>query len=166
SIGANLQSVSVLCAGGTGQVGTPYSSTLVASGGCTPYTNFAIISGSLPPGLMLDATSGAITGTPTAAGSFPYAAQVWDCAGRIGNTTNLNCVISIVCTGQIGDFVWYDANGNGCQDAGEPGIPGVKVDLYASCGISGTPMTSTMTDTTGHYLFSGLCPGQYTVGFN
>src|SRR4029077_9610175 len=28
------------------------------------------------------------------------------------------------CTGQIGDFVWQDNNGNGCQDAGEPGIQG------------------------------------------
>src|ERR1022692_2061521 len=150
------------CAGGTGQVGVPYSSALVASGGNTPYT-FSIISGSLPPGLTLDTTTGAITGTPTTAGTFPYVAQVKDAAGRITTTTILNCGITITpCSGQIGDFVWYDANRNGCQDAGEPGIPNVKVDLYTNaCGSTGTLLATTTTDSTGHYLFSGLCPGNY-----
>ena len=72
----------------------------------------------------------------------------------------------LVCAGQIGDFVWNDSNANGCQDANEPGIPGVQVDLYAGCGVSGSPIASTTTDATGHYLFSGLCAGTYTVGFN
>ncbi len=29
----------------------------------------------------------------------------------------------------IGDTVWLDVNGDGVQDAGEPGIPGVTVEL-------------------------------------
>ena len=69
SLNANLQALDLACAGGTGQVGVPYSSALVASGGNTPYT-FSIISGSLPPGLTLDTTTGAITGTPTNVGTF------------------------------------------------------------------------------------------------
>lgn len=69
------------------------------------------------------------------------------------------------CTGQIGDFVWDDLNSNGCQDAGEPGIPGVEVDLYSGCGVIGSPIATTTTDSTGHYGFSGLCPGDYTVSF-
>ena len=32
-------------------------------------------------------------------------------------------------TAQIGNFVWNDLNGNGIQDAGEPGIPSVSVTL-------------------------------------
>jgi hypothetical protein len=68
------------------------------------------------------------------------------------------------CNGQIGDFVWNDVNGNGCQDAGEPGIPGVKVDLYSGgCGSNGTYIATATTDSTGHYLFSGLCAGAYQV---
>ena len=130
SIGAELDSLSLACAGGTGQVGTPYSSALVASGGNTPYT-FSIISGSLPPGLTLDTTTGAITGIPTVAGPSSYVAQVVDALGRMVDTSALNCGITISpCSGQIGDFVWYDANRNGCQDANEPGIPNVKVELY------------------------------------
>ena len=164
SLGANLQALSLACAGGTGQVGTPYSSTLVVSGGCSPYT-FSIISGSLPPGLTLNPTTGAITGIPTQPGSFPYVAQVTDCAGRTADTANESCVITIgSCNGQIGDFVWNDVNGNGCQDAGEPGIPGVTVSLYSgACGSSGTLVATTTTDNTGHYLFVGLCPGDYQV---
>jgi len=69
-----------------------------------------------------------------------------------------------VCTGQIGDFVWNDLNADGCQDVGEPGIPGVKVDLYAGCGANkGALLKTTTTDTNGNYLFDGLCAGDYTV---
>jgi hypothetical protein len=70
------------------------------------------------------------------------------------------------CTGEIGDFVWND-DGNGCQDAGEPGIPGVKVELYGGCGVNkgATPIATTTTDANGLYLFTGLCAGDYTVSF-
>ncbi|HEX6882097.1 MAG TPA: SdrD B-like domain-containing protein, partial [Planctomycetota bacterium] len=33
------------------------------------------------------------------------------------------------CTGRIGNFVWHDLDGNGIQDPGEPGLPGVRVLL-------------------------------------
>src|SRR5207302_6466795 len=49
-----------------GQVNTAYSTTLAATGGTTPYT-WSLTSGTLPSGLTLNATSGAITGTPTIA---------------------------------------------------------------------------------------------------
>ena len=47
-----------------GLVGTAYSQSLTATGGTAPFS-FALTSGILPAGLTL-ATSGAITGTPTA----------------------------------------------------------------------------------------------------
>ncbi len=62
--------------------------------------------------------------------------------------------------GQIGDFVWNDLNNNGIQDAGEPGIPGLTVTL------SGAVNMTTTTDGTGHYLFSNLPAGNYTVTVN
>jgi hypothetical protein len=62
----------------------------------------------------------------------------------------------------IGDFVWKDLNGNGIQDAGEPGVSGVKVDLLDS---GGTVVGTTTTNGNGLYLFSGLTPGQYCVRF-
>ena len=48
-----------------GQVGSPYSATLAATGGTMPYT-WSLTSGTLPTGLSLNAATGAITGTPTA----------------------------------------------------------------------------------------------------
>ncbi len=60
-------------------------------------------------------------------------------------------------TGQIGDFVWDDVNGNGIQDMGEPGIAGVTVTL------SGAASASATTNTSGAYLFTGLSAGSYTV---
>ncbi len=49
----------------SGQVGVAYSTTLVATGGTPPLT-WTTTSGTLPAGLMLNAPTGAITGTPTA----------------------------------------------------------------------------------------------------
>jgi hypothetical protein len=52
----------------SGQVGTVYSATLAATGGTTPYS-WKLSSGTLPAGLSLNATTGAISGTPTAVAS-------------------------------------------------------------------------------------------------
>lgn len=69
----------------------------------------------------------------------------------------------------IGDYVWWDRNGNGIQDSGEPGLNGVTVELYddqetllrttvsANHPQSGRP---------GYYLFEGLLDGSYTVWFD
>ncbi|MES2222265.1 MAG: putative Ig domain-containing protein [Acidobacteriota bacterium] len=51
----------------SGQVATPYSVTLAATGGTTPYT-WTISTGSLPAGLSINASTGTISGTPTAGG--------------------------------------------------------------------------------------------------
>ena len=47
-----------------GQIGAAYSTTLAATGGVSPYT-WSLTSGSLPAGLTLNASTGAITGTPS-----------------------------------------------------------------------------------------------------
>lgn len=57
---------------------------------------------------------------------------------------------------QVGDRVWLDGNGNGVQDVGEPGLANVEVSLKSWLGA--TVMT-TITDSTGHFLFTGVNPG-------
>jgi hypothetical protein len=64
--------------------------------------------------------------------------------------------------GAIGDFVWEDLNNNGVQDAGEPGMSNVVVNLY---DCSNNLLASTTTSANGLYVFTNLPPGGYVVGF-
>ena len=65
---------------GNGFVGTPFSSSLTAAGGVAPYT-YSI--SSLPPGLTLNPTTGAITGIPTTSGGYPATIKVTDGSGNV-----------------------------------------------------------------------------------
>ena len=63
--------LSVTCqAVNMGDVGVPFNSgPMTVTGGTAPYM-FSIVSGTLPAGLTLNTSTGAVTGTPTAAGTF------------------------------------------------------------------------------------------------
>ncbi len=65
----------------------------------------------------------------------------------------------LVDIGYIGDFVWWDIDNDGIQDAGEPGIPGVTVELLKN----GNLYKTTTTDATGKYEFTALAADNYTV---
>ncbi|MEY4925575.1 MAG: hypothetical protein RI894_11, partial [Bacteroidota bacterium] len=75
-----------------------------------------------------------------------------------------------VSTASIGNFVWFDTNNDGIQNDSPMtgsdglGVEGVTVYLYAANNTT-TPLASTKTDATGHYLFTGLQAGDYVVGF-
>ncbi len=75
-----------------GYIGIPYSETLQATGGTTPYT-WSIISGALPAGLSLDAATGEISGTPTTEQIASFTAQVMD---DVGATDSRSYSISII----------------------------------------------------------------------
>jgi uncharacterized repeat protein (TIGR01451 family) len=69
--------------------------------------------------------------------------------------------------GCIGDFVWFDTNGNGLQDAGEVGINGAVITLYdAANNPVGLPHISTynISSQPGYYQFCGLTAGTYHIG--
>ena len=61
----------------SGTLNYGYNTTLMAAGGVLPYT-WSITSGNQPPGLLLNSTSGLLSGTPTIAGSYPFTVQVAD----------------------------------------------------------------------------------------
>ena len=72
----------------SGNVGRNYSSVLSATGGTAPLT-WSITSGSLPPVLSLDPTTGQISGPPSAIGSFTFTAQVVDSGSPRQTATGL-----------------------------------------------------------------------------
>jgi LPXTG-motif cell wall-anchored protein len=68
----------------------------------------------------------------------------------------------------LGDTVWIDTDRNGIQDAGEPGMDGVFVELLDEAGVpipGRTTTTGTIASIAGQYGFIGLQPGTYRVRF-
>jgi SdrD B-like protein/type IX secretion system substrate protein len=65
----------------------------------------------------------------------------------------------------IGDTVWDDLNGNGIQEDGEPGIPGVLVILENEFGNPIHGIENTYTDSLGKYKFENLPLGKFKVKF-
>ena len=145
--GAALTVTTTSLPGGT--VGTPYSQSLSATGGSGGYT-WSVSSGSLPAGLSL-AASGAISGTPTAAGTASFTAQVKDSSGATatqslgitvagaaltvtstslpGGTVGTPYSQSLSASGGSGGYTWSVSSGS---------LP-AGLSLASSGAISGTP---------------------------
>jgi hypothetical protein len=117
-----------------GYVGTPYSNSLTASGGIPPYT---FSTSTLPAGLNLNASTGAIGGTPTAAANnLSVTATVTDSTGTSATATaKIN--ISVPAT--------------------------LKLSFPAVNGYAGTPYTNSLSATGGvvpyTYSISTVPPG-------
>jgi hypothetical protein len=85
--------LALACPASTGQVGVPYSSSVVATGGVPPYT-YAGISGGVPGVPTLNTSTGLVTGTPFEAGTFDWEFGVTDSAGNTANTGS-QCMVTV-----------------------------------------------------------------------
>lgn len=144
----------------------PMSQMLSASGGTAPYT-WSVSAGSLPPGLTLD-SSGQLSGTPTAVGTFNFTVRAADAYGCFGTRDYVVQVKGM----SVGNLVFNDQNDNGLRDAGEPGVSGVTVQAFhpgADGAIGGTGanadilLATTTTSSTGAYRFDDLPVGQVYI---
>lgn len=61
-----------------GTVGAAYSQTLTSTGPVEGVVTWAVISGALPDGLTLNTATGAITGSPTTAGTYSFIISMTD----------------------------------------------------------------------------------------
>jgi uncharacterized repeat protein (TIGR01451 family) len=62
-------------------------------------------------------------------------------------------------TGSVEGVKWLDENADGVRDPGEHVLPNWPITITASSGTSQT----VLTDGNGHYSFTNLAPGTYTV---
>lgn len=77
------------------QVGVAYNQAFSASGGVAPYT-FSV-TGSLPAGISFNAATATVSGTPTAAGTFPISVSATDSSAVSGphsSTVNYTLTVS------------------------------------------------------------------------
>lgn len=76
-----------------GLVGTSYTQNLSSSGGGT----WEILTGSLPPGLTLNTATGAITGTPTTAGTYNFELKAQTADGCLGGGSYSIAIAAMAC---------------------------------------------------------------------
>ncbi len=72
--------------GGSPTAGKGYGYSLYVIGGTPPYQNWAVTSGSLPPGLSLDQARGVVRGTPlsnTAGQTYTFTVSAADSSGQV-----------------------------------------------------------------------------------
>lgn len=87
-------------------VGEPYSAGFTASGGATPYV-WSLASGTLPPGISLDASNGTVSGTASTTGSYPgIQLRVADADGRsaLSSIFGISVGSSLAITGTPANF--------------------------------------------------------------
>ncbi len=87
-----------------------------------------------------------------------------DGTDTFGKASGIGDIEGCLLTEEIGDRVWYDADGDGVQDPGEAPIPGATVSVTGS--VSGAIIT-VQTDANGYWYVDssdGLAPGEaYTI---
>lgn len=129
-----------------------------------PAGTYSVMFSNLPPGFNF--TTANVGNDATDSDPNVTTGKTASVTVNSGSPSNMTLGAGLVSTtvAMIGDFVWFDNDGDGIQDSGEPGISGVTVTLYNSAGT--TALYSAITDQDGKYLFSNLPAGTYVVGFS
>jgi Ice-binding-like/Putative Ig domain len=78
-----------------GRLGVAYSQTITASGGTAPYA-FAVVAGTLPPGLTLT-IAGVVAGTPTTLGPSTFTVRGTDANGCFAQITYVLVIAAATC---------------------------------------------------------------------
>ncbi|WDI93765.1 putative Ig domain-containing protein [Xanthomonas campestris] len=130
-----------------GTAGQAYAATIApATGGTAPYS-YALTAGALPSGVVLDAATGALSGTPTVSGTFNFTLTVTDSTPSPAAQASQSYTLSI---------------------AGATLVPGQPTLPPA---VRGTPYSQVLTATGGvapytYSVASGTLPAGLTLASN
>jgi VCBS repeat protein/putative Ig domain-containing protein/IPT/TIG domain-containing protein len=138
--------ISLLVSLPSGTTDAPYNQTIALTGGSPPFT-WSLPIGALPNGLSLNASTGAITGTPTGGGTWYFWAHVTDAYSLSADDGFLSLeVFSNRPPGNPVPFV----NQPLIPDAAAPGGPGFALTVNgtgfvsgATVNFNGTPLATT-----------------------
>lgn len=136
----------------SGSMGAAYSETIQLIGGTPPFQwsiyNGGGVGGTVPDGLTLNTSTGAISGTPTGGGTWYFKAAVTDATGA---STNWPLSVEIV-NGPAGHPVPF-LNQTLVPTAVPPGSPGVTLNVSgvgfvssATIDFKGAPLATTFVD--------------------
>ncbi|GAB2602848.1 ice-binding family protein [Spirosoma areae] len=157
---------------------TTLSLGVVTAGACSPATNLFSISGTFSLtnaavgiATLTDGTSTATVSVSAGNTSVPYSLTgLISGTGTHTVTAGYGCKIFSVtytapasCTVSLGGLVFSDNNNDGLRNGGDTPIPGVTVTLLDGANA---PITSTTTNASGLYSFSGLTSAlPYSVSY-
>ena len=118
--------------------------------------------------LAADNVDDGISQSPIANGTVITSAQFNLSAGTSGTsvatnsdgTTRNPAVDFGIYKLEVGNQVWYDDNNNGLRDGGELFAPNIAVAILNNAG---NVVSTTTTDPTGYYTFTGLMSGTYVI---
>jgi len=116
----------------------------------------------------VDTSSASLAGGTNTFDKDDFAGANNDSVGAVdlgGNETDDGVDFGYQGDALLGDFVWFDLNGDGVQDATEPPLPGVRVflDLNENGTYDVATDAATTTAANGSYSFTGLLPRDYDV---
>ena len=127
--------------------------SVTANNGWPPYS-FSVASGALPPGLSLNSSTGALTGTPSVAGTHSFQIRLTDSLGNTATTATSSIVVAAALN-IPGAFAGAQQNtAYSSQVTATGGWPGYSfshvggtlpagLSLAANGTLSGTPTTAT-----------------------
>ena len=142
-----------------GEVGAYYSQAAAASYGTAPYT-WSLASGSLPPGVSLDASGGTLSGTPTTAGNYTFVLSVMDQEGQGATSTSYR--LEVIAAPSISPASLPGGELNVAYSQALTGSGGTTPYAWSLEGASTLPPGVDIDATTG--LISGTPTGALAVG--
>jgi hypothetical protein len=163
-----------------GTINTAYTTTnLNASGGLQPYI-WTITSGSLPTGMNPLSSSGQISGTPTATGTFNFTVKVTDSTTPTANTNTANLSITVNAVATTCDFnnkgsesllngpyafvlKGFDSGTGVGETQPEPALVGGVLTFNGSGTITSGTLDQNLYNTAG-VLSLAVSSGTYNVG--